>query len=105
MPSFWRRPRISRGSTTTPGCTPTTRSRARARWEYAAAHGLVWAPSVGPGYVDDRAVPGNTTPTLGRDGGATYDLEWNNALDPDTGGVPTWVTGAGEFEARRADSP
>ncbi|MGH3880155.1 MAG: glycoside hydrolase family 99 protein [Actinophytocola sp.] len=60
--------------------------------EYAEQHGLVWAPSVGPGYVDDRAVPGNTTPTLGRDGGATYDLEWNNALDPDTGGVPTWVS-------------
>ena len=60
--------------------------------EYAAANGLVWAPSVGPGYIDDRAVPGNTTPTLGRADGATYDLEWSNALDPAKGGVPTWVS-------------
>ena len=60
--------------------------------EYAKAHGLVWAPSVGPGYIDDRAVPGNTTPTLGRADGATYDLEWGNALDPAKGGVPTWVS-------------
>ena len=60
--------------------------------EYAKANGLVWAPSVAPGYIDDRAVPGNTTPTLGRDNGATYDLEWTNALDPTKGGVPTWVS-------------
>jgi glycosyl hydrolase family 99/F5/8 type C domain-containing protein len=59
---------------------------------YAKAHGLIWAPSVGPGYVDDRAVPGNTTPTLGRANGATYDQEWGNALDPAKGGVPTWVS-------------
>ncbi|MGP4100657.1 carbohydrate-binding protein, partial [Nonomuraea sp. KM90] len=56
--------------------------------DYARQHGLVWAPSVGPGYVDDRAVPGNTTPTLTRDNGATYDREWSNALR--TG--PTWVS-------------
>lgn len=60
--------------------------------EYAAAHNLVWAPSVGPGYIDDRAVPGNTTPTLDRANGATYDLEWTNALDPTKGGIPTWVS-------------
>ncbi|MGH3432768.1 MAG: glycoside hydrolase family 99 protein [Thermocrispum sp.] len=60
--------------------------------EFCRANGLVWAPSVGPGYVDDRAVPGNTTPTLDRDDGATYDLEWSNALDPATGGVPDWVS-------------
>jgi glucose/arabinose dehydrogenase/PKD repeat protein len=60
--------------------------------EYAKAHGLIWAPSVGPGYIDDRAVPGNTTPTLGRADGATYDTEWSNALDEATGGPPTWVS-------------
>ncbi|WP_218671603.1 discoidin domain-containing protein [Microbispora sp. GKU 823] len=60
--------------------------------DYAKQHGLVWAPSIGPGYVDDRAVPGNTTPTLGRANGATYDKEWANALDPATGGLPTWVS-------------
>ncbi|NEE51659.1 alpha-mannosidase, partial [Streptomyces sp. SID8455] len=60
--------------------------------DYAKANGLVWAPSVAPGYIDDRAVPGNTTPTLGRADGASYDLEWNNALDPAIGGDPTWVS-------------
>ncbi|GAA3563373.1 hypothetical protein GCM10022419_050120 [Nonomuraea rosea] len=61
-------------------------------WQQAAAyakqHNLVWAPSVGPGYIDDRAVPGNTTPTLARDNGATYDKEWANAI----GTAPTWVS-------------
>jgi glucose/arabinose dehydrogenase/type 1 glutamine amidotransferase len=60
--------------------------------EYAEANGLIWSPSVGPGYTDDRAVPGNTTPTLGRANGATYDQQWTNALDPTKGGVPTWVS-------------
>ncbi|WP_406315867.1 discoidin domain-containing protein [Streptosporangium sp. NBC_01639] len=60
--------------------------------DFCRANGLVWAPSVGPGYVDDRAVPGNTTPTLSRDNGATYDLEWRNALAPATGGSPSWVS-------------
>lgn len=53
-----------------------------------AANGLVWAPSVGPGYIDDRAGPGNTTPTLDRDNGATYDREWTNALATS----PPWVS-------------
>jgi glycoprotein endo-alpha-1,2-mannosidase len=52
----------------------------------------VWAPSIAPGYIDDRAVPGNTTPTVNRDNGATYDRQWNNALNPATGGAPTWVS-------------
>ncbi|MFI6512240.1 discoidin domain-containing protein [Streptosporangium sp. NPDC050855] len=59
---------------------------------YARRNNLIWAPSVAPGYIDDRAVPGNTTPTLGRANGATYDLEWSNALDPAKGGLPTWVS-------------
>jgi glycoprotein endo-alpha-1,2-mannosidase len=59
---------------------------------YCQAHGMVWAPSVGPGYIDDRAVPGNTTPTLDRDNGATYDHEWTNAITPSTGGSPNWVS-------------
>ncbi|MER5981532.1 ThuA domain-containing protein [Streptomyces sp. NPDC001787] len=60
--------------------------------DYARANGLVWSPSVAPGYIDDRAVPGNTTPTLGRENGASYDLEWSNALDPAIGGSPDWVS-------------
>ncbi|RKR86272.1 glucose/arabinose dehydrogenase [Micromonospora pisi] len=59
---------------------------------YAKANGLIWAPSIGPGYIDDRAVPGNTTPTLARNNGATYDQVWNNALGTATGGLPTWVS-------------
>lgn len=55
---------------------------------YAREHGLIWAPSVAPGYIDDRAVPGNTTPTIARDNGAAYDKQWTNALNSD----PTWVS-------------
>jgi type 1 glutamine amidotransferase len=61
-------------------------------WQQAAAyakqHNLIWAPSVGPGYIDDRAVPGNTTPTLARDNGAAYDKQWTNAINT----APTWVS-------------
>lgn len=60
--------------------------------DWCRANGRVWAPSVGPGYLDDRAVPGNTTPTLVRDDGATYDRIWSGALDPANGGAPTWVS-------------
>ncbi|MFF0647909.1 ThuA domain-containing protein [Streptomyces tendae] len=60
--------------------------------DYARAHDLVWSPSVAPGYIDDRAVPGNTTPTVDRADGAAYDRQWDNALAPATGGTPTWVS-------------
>jgi hypothetical protein len=60
--------------------------------QFAKANNLIWAPSVGPGYIDDRAVPGNSTPTLARNNGSTYDTEWGNALDPTKGGLPTWVS-------------
>ncbi len=55
---------------------------------FCRANNLVWAPSIGPGYIDDRAVPGNTTPTLGRENGATYDREWTNAINSQA----TWVS-------------
>jgi glycosyl hydrolase family 99 len=60
--------------------------------DFCEANGLVWAPSVGPGYIDDRAVAGNTTPTLARENGATYDKEWTNAITPSIGGNPDWVS-------------
>ncbi|MGW6737157.1 ThuA domain-containing protein [Streptomyces sp. NPDC055013] len=60
--------------------------------DYARAHGLIWSPSVAPGYIDDRAVPGNATPTVERADGAAYDRQWSNALDPAIGGSPTWVS-------------
>jgi hypothetical protein len=59
---------------------------------YCKQHGLIWAPSVGPGFINNRAVPGSTTPPLDRHNGATYDTEWQNALGTSTGGLPTWVT-------------
>ncbi|MFF1765662.1 glycoside hydrolase family 99 protein [Streptomyces sp. NPDC058249] len=60
---------------------------------FCAERGMVWAPSLGPGYIDDRAVPGNTTPTLDRAQGRTYDLEWEYALSAgNAGGVPDWVS-------------
>ncbi|MFE9629159.1 ThuA domain-containing protein [Streptomyces sp. NPDC006527] len=60
--------------------------------DYARANGLIWAPSVAPGYIDDRAVPGNSTPTVERANGAAYDRQWTNALDQAIGGSPTWVS-------------
>ncbi|MFC5828313.1 ThuA domain-containing protein [Nonomuraea insulae] len=61
-------------------------------WQQAAAyakqHNLIWAPSIGPGYIDDRAVPGNTTPTLARENGAAYDRQWTNAINT----APNWVS-------------
>ena len=40
----------------------------------------IFVPSVGPGYVDGRAIPGSTR-SLGRDAGARYDLMWARAVD------------------------
>jgi glycoprotein endo-alpha-1,2-mannosidase len=60
--------------------------------DWCRANGRVWAPSVGPGYIDDRAVPGNTTPTLQRNNGGTYDQIWSAALSPVNGGKPDWVS-------------
>ncbi|GAA2808738.1 glycoside hydrolase family 99 protein [Crossiella cryophila] len=59
---------------------------------YCRANGLVWAPSVAPGYLDKRANPGSGTPIVDRREGATYDRQWNNALDPAIGGRPHWVS-------------
>lgn len=60
--------------------------------DYCRQHGLVWAPSVAPGYLDDRAVPGNSTPTVDRGNGSVYDQQWSNALATATGGLPDWVS-------------
>ncbi|MFI7273625.1 discoidin domain-containing protein [Streptomyces sp. NPDC049879] len=60
--------------------------------DWCRANGRIWAPSIGPGYIDDRAVPGNTTITIPRENGATYDRLWAGALSPDNGGSPHWVS-------------
>jgi hypothetical protein len=81
--------------TTEDTCTRSPAERAPG-WANAAAYGkvngLVWAPSVAPDYLDDPAVPGNTTPTLDRDNGAAHDRQWSNALGTATGGPPSWVS-------------
>ncbi|MEU3183756.1 glycoside hydrolase family 99 protein [Streptomyces sp. NPDC006923] len=60
---------------------------------FCTANGLVWSPSFGPGYIDDRAVPGNTTPTVERANGTTYDRVWQHTLTSGaTGKPPTWVS-------------
>jgi hypothetical protein len=61
-----------------------------ADWCYA--NGRIWAPSVGPGYIDQRAKPGSTTPVLDRANGATYDQIWSAVLSTANGGPPTWVS-------------
>jgi hypothetical protein len=58
---------------------------------YDHANGLIWAPSIAPGYIDDRAVPGNPTITIDRANGAAYDQQWNNVLSPQNG-QPDWIT-------------
>ncbi|MEW2549108.1 glycoside hydrolase family 99 protein [Streptomyces sp. NPDC047002] len=60
---------------------------------FCRANGLVWSPSFGPGYLDDRAVPGNTTPTVERADGTTYDAVWQHAITSGDGGAaPEWVS-------------
>jgi glycoprotein endo-alpha-1,2-mannosidase len=49
--------------------------------EYAREHGLLFIPSVGPGYDDTRIRPWNTANQRARDGGLYYDQMWQAALD------------------------
>jgi hypothetical protein len=60
--------------------------------DWCRANGRIWAPSVGPGYTDQRAKPGNTSPDLARGDGATYDQIWSSALSATNGGPPDWVS-------------
>jgi hypothetical protein len=60
--------------------------------DYCHSHGMLWAPSVQPGYIDDRAVPGNTVPNIDRNNGSVYDAQWSRALDPAQVGSPDYVT-------------
>ncbi|RKN05712.1 glycoside hydrolase family 99 protein [Streptomyces radicis] len=60
--------------------------------DWCRANGRIWAPSISPSYLDDRAVPGNTTPELPHNDGETYDQQWSGALAPENGGLPDWVS-------------
>ncbi|MDQ1255597.1 MAG: glycoprotein endo-alpha,2-mannosidase, partial [Candidatus Hydrogenedentes bacterium] len=49
--------------------------------KFAREHGLLFIPSVGPGYDDTRIRPWNGVNRRGREDGAYYDREWQAALD------------------------
>jgi glycoprotein endo-alpha-1,2-mannosidase len=48
---------------------------------YADEHGLIFVPSVAPGYADTRIRPWNTANQRDRENGAYYDRAWQAALD------------------------
>jgi glycoprotein endo-alpha-1,2-mannosidase len=48
---------------------------------FARGHGLLFVPSVGPGYCDTRIRPWNEVNTRGRENGAYYDRMWQAAID------------------------
>ena len=47
---------------------------------FAADHGLLFVPCVGPGYLDTRVRPWNASTTRGRENGAYYDRQFEAAL-------------------------
>ena len=48
---------------------------------FAAEHDMLYVPCVGPGYSDLRVRPWNTANQRSREAGATYDRQWQAALD------------------------
>jgi glycoprotein endo-alpha-1,2-mannosidase len=48
--------------------------------EFAEKHDLLFIPSVGPGYHDERIRPWNSENTKSRDNGKYYDRAWESAL-------------------------
>ena len=56
-----------------------------ARWPelaaFCAARGLLFVPSVGPGYNDEKIRPWNAAATKSREAGGYYDRMWARALD------------------------
>ena len=59
---------------------------------FCRANGLVWAPSVGARLHRRSGGARQHDADTGRDNGAAYDRQWRNALNPATGGRPTWVS-------------
>jgi len=52
----------------------------RALRDFAQRNSLLFAPSVGPGYVDTRVRPWNSASTRDRRKGTYYDMAWRSAL-------------------------
>ena len=66
-------------------------------WESAGAYAKAQRPDLGavgrPRATSTTArCPATRRRRWAATNGATYDLEWTNALDPTKGGVPTWVS-------------
>lgn len=55
--------------------------------EEAAARGLMFVPSVGPGYNDTKIRPWNGAATRSREGGGAYARAWRSALRADPSAV------------------
>jgi glycoprotein endo-alpha-1,2-mannosidase len=51
--------------------------------------GLIWSPSIGPGYIDRVAVPSSKAMIFDRKNGTMYDENWNFVFDS---GMPNWVS-------------
>src|SRR5882724_8349446 len=56
---------------------------------FARSKGLIWSPSVGPGYIDRRAVPNSKAGLVDRKNGQAYDDNWNFVFES---GIPHWVS-------------
>lgn len=54
---------------------------------WAARHGRLFVPSVGPGYADTKIRPWNGAATVPREGGARYRRSWEAALAAEAAAV------------------
>ena len=57
--------------------------------DFCKGKGMIWSPSIGPGYIDKRGVPNSKAKTFNRDNGLMYDNNWNFVFDS---GIPYWVS-------------
>ena len=57
--------------------------------DFCKSKGLIWSPSIGPGYIDRRAVPNSKAAVLDRQNGTMYDNNWNWVFNS---GIPNWVS-------------
>ena len=57
--------------------------------DFCRSKGLIWSPSIGPGFIDKRARPNSIKVDLDRANGQTYDNNWNFVFDS---GIPHYVS-------------
>jgi len=48
---------------------------------WAKDKGVVWAPSIGPGFINKKAEPKSKAVDFGRDNGDFYDQDWQSIFD------------------------